>query len=58
MAFEHGTWRGHWTEDGGRVAIGGTYAAKWRKVKGRWLIEVETFVPAFCTGTDYCYGVP
>lgn len=58
MASEHGTWTGSWTESDGRIEIGGTYFAKWRKVDGRWLIESETYVPERCTGGAYCRTSP
>jgi len=58
MAFERGTWKGSWTEQAGRVQIGGDYAAKWRKIEGRWLIDSELFSPTFCSGTPYCDESP
>ncbi len=58
MASEHGTWRGSWTEEAGKVVIGGDYTAKWREVEGQWLIEAEIFTPTFCYGTAYCEQAP
>ena len=58
MAFERGTWRGSWTEASGRIDIRGDYAAKWRKIDGRWLIQSEVYSPTSCSGTDYCATPP
>ncbi|PNU02410.1 DUF4440 domain-containing protein [Novosphingobium guangzhouense] len=49
IAMEHGRWHG---TPGGRSAGGGadevqaagTYAAKWRKSAGEWVVEAEIFV--------------
>ena len=54
VASERGEWTGQWTEPDGKVAIGGTYQAQWRKVDGRWLIQGELFVPTHCKGSSYC----
>ena len=58
MASEHGSWTGSWTDSDGKIEIGGTYFAKWRKVGDRWLIESETYVPERCGGGAYCRTVP
>jgi ketosteroid isomerase-like protein len=58
MASEHGTWTGSWTEPDGRVTIGGTFFAKWRKVGDAWMIESEVFVPERCSGSIYCQRAP
>jgi ketosteroid isomerase-like protein len=58
MASEIGEWSGSWSEQDGKVAIGGRYFAKWRRLGGRWLIESETFVPERCAGAGYCAVVP
>ncbi len=58
MASEAGEWSGSWTEPDGKVAIGGRYFAKWRRIGGRWLLESETYVPERCTGARYCSAVP
>jgi hypothetical protein len=58
MASEHGRWTGSWTDSDGKIHIGGTYFAKWRRVDGRWLVESETYVPEMCTGGAYCRTVP
>ena len=49
---------GTWTEPDGKLEIGGTYQAQWRKVDGRWLIQAEVFVPAHCKGSKYCAARP
>ena len=58
MASERGHWIGSWTDSDGKIQIGGSYFAKWRRVNGRWLIESETYVPESCTGGAYCRTVP
>lgn len=58
MAAESGTWTGSWTDTDGKLAIGGSYYAKWRKVDGNWLVESETYVPEYCRGGKYCEVVP
>ncbi|MFN8668912.1 MAG: nuclear transport factor 2 family protein [Gemmatimonadaceae bacterium] len=58
MAAESGTWAGSWTDHDGKVAVGGSYFAKWRRIDGRWLLESETFVPEYCRGGTYCEKVP
>lgn len=58
MASERGHWTGSWTDTDGRIAIGGTYFAKWRRVNGAWLVESETYVPETCTGGAYCRTPP
>jgi uncharacterized protein (TIGR02246 family) len=58
MASEHGRWTGSWTDTDGKLAIGGSYFAKWRQVDGRWLVESETYVPERCTGGRYCSTEP
>lgn len=58
MAEETGTWVGRWTEPDGRVEIRGGYAAKWRRINGRWLLEAEVFTPRWCTGSAYCTRPP
>lgn len=42
MALEHGNWQGV-TLSGAPLASG-TYAAKWRKTAGEWLIEAEIYL--------------
>lgn len=42
IAMEHGRWEG--TSGAGHCHARGTYAAKWRKVAGTWVIEAEIFV--------------
>lgn len=54
MAFERGTWTGSWTDADGRISLRGSYAAKWRRIDGTWLVESETYVPESCTGGAYC----
>ncbi|HEX4934146.1 MAG TPA: nuclear transport factor 2 family protein, partial [Gemmatimonadaceae bacterium] len=58
MASESGTWTGSWTDPDGKLAIGGRYFAKWRRIDGRWLVESETYVPEYCRGGTYCVTVP
>ena len=58
MASERGQWTGSWTDTDGKIRIGGSYFAKWRRVNGRWLVESETYVPETCTGGAYCRTVP
>ncbi len=58
MASEAGHWSGHWTDNGVRVELGGTYFAKWHKINGRWLIRAEIFVPLTCAGGKFCDQVP
>lgn len=43
IAFEQGRWAGVPAAGGEPIATG-TYAAKWRWMRGRWLIEAELFV--------------
>jgi ketosteroid isomerase-like protein len=55
VASERGEWTGAWTEPDGKLDIGGTYLAQWRKVDGRWKIQAELFVPTRCSGSaSYC----
>lgn len=54
MASETGTWEGTWQAEDGKVIIGGTYYAKWHKVKGRWKIRAEIFTPLHCEGSSFC----
>ena len=54
VASERGEWTGTWTEPDGKLEIGGTYQAQWRKVDGQWLIQAELFVPTRCSGSKYC----
>ena len=58
VASERGEWTGQWTEPDGKLEIGGTYQAQWRKIDGRWLIQGELFVPARCKGSNYCRQRP
>ena len=58
MASEQGRWTGSWTDADGRISIGGTYQAKWRKLGQEWFVESETYVPDRCTGGKYCTTVP
>lgn len=58
MAWEEGEWVGSWTARDGKINVGGTYAAKWRRIDGEWLIESETYVPTRCTGSAYCASPP
>jgi ketosteroid isomerase-like protein len=58
VASERGEWTGGWTEPDGKMEIGGTYLAQWRKVDGRWLIQAELYVPTHCKGSKYCEQRP
>jgi len=58
VASERGEWTGKWTEPDGKLEIGGTYLAQWRKIDGQWLIQAELFVPTRCTGAKYCSQRP
>ena len=58
VASERGEWVGRWTEPDGKVEIGGTYLAQWRKIDGRWLIQSELYVPTRCKGAKYCTQHP
>ena len=58
VASERGEWVGTWTDPDGRIEIRGTYLAQWRKVKGRWLIQSELYVPTQCKGGKYCNQRP
>lgn len=58
MASEIGTWEGSWTAPDGKIEIGGSYYAKWHKVRGKWLIRTEVFTPTHCTGGAYCNSLP
>jgi ketosteroid isomerase-like protein len=42
MALEHGNWQG--VTLSGAVLASGTYAAKWRKTAGEWVIEAEIYL--------------
>lgn len=58
MASERGRWTGSWTDADGKIQLGGSYFAKWRKLGGVWYVESETYVPETCTGGAYCTRVP
>lgn len=58
VASERGEWVGRWTEPDGKLEIGGTYLAQWRKVNGQWLIQAELYVPTQCRGSTYCTRRP
>ena len=54
MASEFGYWEGSWSDQGFKTEIGGTYYAKWHKVKNKWLLRSEIFTPTHCKGGEYC----
>lgn len=58
MASEAGEWTGSWTDPDGKLALGGRYFAKWRKIDGSWRVESETYVPEYCRGGGYCAKAP
>lgn len=43
IAMEHGQWQGV-SEGQSAPAASGTYAAKWREIRGQWLLVAEIFV--------------
>ena len=43
IAMEQGEWKGV-AADTEELAASGIYSAKWRKLRGEWLIEAEIFV--------------
>ena len=49
IAMEYGQWRGARAGDAANW-LGGEYAAKWRRIDGRWRIEAETFLTTACAG--------
>ena len=49
MALEHGRWRGVVRGNAADFAAG-TYTAKWRCVRGTWIIEAEVFMTEACGG--------
>lgn len=52
IAMESGAWRGVFNTDADSFAAG-SYAAKWRKQGGAWLLESEIFATEACGG-DFC----
>jgi uncharacterized protein (TIGR02246 family) len=58
VASERGEWTGTWTEPDGKLDIGGTYHAQWRKVDGQWRVQAELYVPTRCKGARYCQQRP
>lgn len=49
IALESGSWRGAPVEGDGSY-VGGRYAAKWRLIEDRWVIESETYLTTECGG--------
>lgn len=49
IAMESGAWRGVFNTDADSFAAG-SYAAKWRKQDGAWLLESEVFATEACGG--------
>ena len=49
MALEQGRWRGVARGNAADFAAG-TYTAKWRRVRGTWIIEAEVFMTEACGG--------
>lgn len=43
IAMEHGHWQGV-SEGQSAPTASGTYAAKWREIRGQWLLVAEIFV--------------
>ena len=52
VALEYGTWRGE-REISTESFAAGSYAAKWRKVNGRWHLESEIYATETCGG-EFC----
>ena len=48
LAYESGTWIGHFARADGPTRIGGEYAAQWVKRDGKWLIRGEVYVALTC----------
>ena len=48
LAYESGTWTGHFGGVNGKAVIGGRYAAQWVKRGTRWLIRGEVYVALTC----------
>jgi hypothetical protein len=57
VALESGHWRGERQgqadASGAKSFAAGSYAAKWRRVDGTWLLEAELFSTEDCGG-DFC----
>lgn len=49
MALEHGRWRGVVRGNAADFAAG-SYTAKWRCLRGAWVIEAEVFMTEACGG--------
>ena len=58
MAAEYGSWEGSWSNEGKKIEIGGSYYAKWHKIKDRWLLRTEVFTTKYCSGGPYCETNP
>jgi len=41
IAFEHGRWQG---VAAGKTVASGAYTAKWREIRGAWVIEAELYL--------------
>jgi ketosteroid isomerase-like protein len=52
LAFEEGSWTGHFGRADGPVLVGGRYAAQWVKRNGRWLIRGEVYVALTCAAAE------
>lgn len=48
LAYESGTWAGHFGRADGPTRIGGRYTAQWVKRDGKWLIRGEVYVALTC----------
>lgn len=57
---ERGSYTQRWTGKGVVNQWQGTYFAVWKRFTpgGRWLLDVESFVPLKCTGDDECAPRP
>ena len=52
LAYEAGSWTGHFGRADGPILVGGRYAAQWVKRNGRWLIRGEVYVALTCAGAE------
>jgi hypothetical protein len=53
-ASERGTWKEVWMEPDGETILTGNYQALWKRVKGKWFLDAEIFIPLKCSGSNYC----
>ena len=58
VAEELGDWEGRRVQEGSAVELAGTYAARWVRVEGVWLLLSEVFTASSCRGTSEACGPP